>query len=131
MQRARRDWAHSDTWDLDDYLAGVIAGSLRHLASITNSWPGPETQWPAPEDWEEALRSLADRFDRMRESKQANTIVEADVDETFAVLRQRWFELWELELRPVSFDARAPTMWSRAFPTRRPMCRRRGGACWA
>ena len=30
--RARYGWAPRDTWGLDDYLAGVLGGSLHHLA---------------------------------------------------------------------------------------------------
>lgn len=37
--RARYGWAPSDTWNLQDYLAGVMAGSLKHLAETSYGSP--------------------------------------------------------------------------------------------
>jgi hypothetical protein len=37
--RARYGWAPKDTWSLDDYLNGVLAGSLAHLAEHTHGTP--------------------------------------------------------------------------------------------
>lgn len=37
--RGWRGWADHDTWGLDGYIAGVLAGSLRHLASTKRGCP--------------------------------------------------------------------------------------------
>lgn len=38
--RGWRGWAPHDTWSFDHYMAGVIAGGLKHLAEHTHGWPG-------------------------------------------------------------------------------------------
>jgi hypothetical protein len=79
---------------LHAYLAGVIAGSLRHLAYITPAWPGEDSQWPTGDDWEAAMRHTADVFDQLRStghltSQQSGALA----DEARASLRQMWFHL--------------------------------------
>jgi hypothetical protein len=66
LQRAVRGWADRDAVDLDHYLAGVIAGSLRHLARATHGWPGEGSGWASQEAWIDAVVSLSDDFDRLR-----------------------------------------------------------------
>lgn len=63
IQRGRRGWSIPDTWSLDDYLAGVIGPSLRHLAHATHGWPGEGSRWKTYEDWRDYLVEIADAFD--------------------------------------------------------------------
>lgn len=71
--RARYGWAPRDTWNLDHYLARVMAGSLRHLAETTHGAPGgyphvnpadapnyPDTDFAK---WDADLRRWADVFE--------------------------------------------------------------------
>lgn len=39
-QRARRGWAHEDTWSLDWFLARAVGGALVHMADHAISYPG-------------------------------------------------------------------------------------------
>lgn len=60
FQRARRGWASHDTWSFDVYLAGVIAGGLRHLAENTHGHP---CDFPGGADgWSAWLRDKAEWF---------------------------------------------------------------------
>jgi hypothetical protein len=48
--RARYGWAPRDTWGLDGYLNGVLAGSLSHLAENTHGTPAG---YPSLTEWGE------------------------------------------------------------------------------
>ena len=50
--RARYGWASRDTWSLDHYLAGVLAGSLWHLGEHSHGAPGGYPQREATFDVE-------------------------------------------------------------------------------
>lgn len=58
IQRGRRGWADCDTWDLDHYLAVVMAGSLEYLSDFSLGYP-PEYTW---ETWQKELRKVAKGF---------------------------------------------------------------------
>lgn len=68
--RARYGWAPRDVWSLDNYLAGVLAGSLEHLAKTTHGAPfGYPNMTPHVvesdtdhEKWEADLRRWAKAF---------------------------------------------------------------------
>ena len=61
FQRANRGWADHDTWSFDWYLAGVMAGGLRHLAKHAHGYPDG---FPGgAEGWEAWLRDKAEWFE--------------------------------------------------------------------
>ena len=63
IQRARRGYSERDVWNLDHYLATVIAGGCRALAADTHGYPnsGPDDPFTF-EDWQKELRHAADLF---------------------------------------------------------------------
>jgi hypothetical protein len=64
--RGYRGWADYDTWGLDHYLAGVLAGSLRHLAKHKQGCPSVlYEQWgdKAFDIWRDQLLAWADWFE--------------------------------------------------------------------
>lgn len=54
IQRMRRGWGDTDTWNMDVYLARVIGEQLAYLAKNSHGYPGTE-EFPTPESWAEAL----------------------------------------------------------------------------
>lgn len=60
-QRVTRGWANCDTWDLDDYLEHVIAGTLNYLADNHMGYPGNE-KFPDDETWTKYLKDTAQKF---------------------------------------------------------------------
>lgn len=62
VQRARRGWADTDVYDLDHYLADVIAGTLRRLADTDHGWPQSD-EYPTYESFVNDLRKMADAFE--------------------------------------------------------------------
>lgn len=61
-QRIVRGFSDWDTWDLDSFYAKTIAGSLRHLAKHTNSFPSRYNDYSK---WQRAINELADLFDKV------------------------------------------------------------------
>lgn len=55
IQRARRGWSDADTWNLDTYLAQLIAGALTHMAGHNHGYPAGST----PEEWAGTLQRIA------------------------------------------------------------------------
>lgn len=63
--RGRRGWADSDTWNLCDYLARVIADSIEHLSRHTHGYPvvdGDVEGSFSAEDWEQVLAKITEGF---------------------------------------------------------------------
>jgi hypothetical protein len=54
VQRARRGWSDEDAWNLDTYLAGVIAGSLCRLAATKHGIPCDFLPKPYRTDYSDA-----------------------------------------------------------------------------
>lgn len=65
--RGYRGWADHDTWNLDSYLAEVLAGSLRHLAhrhfGCTHEFWDAEAKGDETHRWREWLLDKADWFE--------------------------------------------------------------------
>lgn len=53
-QLARRGWADSDTWSLDNALCRRLGAQLLHLADVTHGWPDDE--YETFDEWRVALR---------------------------------------------------------------------------
>jgi len=105
FQRGRRGWADHDTWSFDHYLAGVLAGGLRHLADHHHGVPvgfgapplDGDSGWTREECdeadrlWTAWLREKADWFDwyhRDEDGTEGDTNwVDADLSDE--VRRQR------------------------------------------
>jgi hypothetical protein len=66
--RGRYGWAPRDTWSLDHYLNGVLAGALWHLAEHTNGTPAGYPSMHSGTDetdhqqWERDLKRWATAF---------------------------------------------------------------------
>lgn len=58
LQRARRGWSVADTYNADQYITGVVAGMLEHMAANAAGWPASE-EFPTHESWTSALRATA------------------------------------------------------------------------
>lgn len=58
-QRACRGYSDSDVWNLDNYLAILIAESLTSLADDTVGYP---VSMPSPKAWDDTLRNVAKHF---------------------------------------------------------------------
>lgn len=58
-QRACRGYSDCDVWNLDSYLATLIAESLISLADDTVGYP---ISMSSPEAWDETLRNVAKHF---------------------------------------------------------------------
>ncbi|SRR5712691_11226565 len=64
--RGYRGWADYDTWGLDHYMAGVFAGSLRHLAKNNHGAPHDFIEKYGDkgfDEWDAWLRDKADWFE--------------------------------------------------------------------
>ena len=57
-QRSRRGWSDADIWNMDGYLAGVVAGMLNRLRLHTHSHPITLTH----EAWQAKLAELEAAF---------------------------------------------------------------------
>ena len=58
IQRALRGWSDADVWNLDGYLARVIAEGCEHLADVVHGYP-PQFGDDALGRWQEILREIA------------------------------------------------------------------------
>lgn len=95
VQRARRGWAEQDVWQLDRYLAGVMAGAVRHLAATGHGAPHDLED----DEWRQTLDEIAGGFEDY--SHAAETSDHYD-EQTLAKLRrsldlmsQYWTDLWD------------------------------------
>jgi hypothetical protein len=95
LQRGRRGYSDRDTWSLDSYLSEVIAGSVQNLARVTNGHPRELTQ----QEWQDILDRISAGF-RSAQRRQWWDIdpaerlgAEAELDQTFALLRRWWGHL--------------------------------------
>jgi hypothetical protein len=95
LQRGDRGWADRDTFDLDQYLAGVIAGSLRHLARTTHGWPGEGSRWASPQAWTDTVEAVADDFDRLRFPGRDPEIERPAPTDVMGQLATLWPTLWD------------------------------------
>lgn len=57
-QRGKRGYADCDVWNLDQYVAGVLAAGMRDLATAKVGWPS--FVYGTPEEYFAELKSLAD-----------------------------------------------------------------------
>lgn len=69
IQRGRRGWADEDVWNLDHYLSGVIAGTLKHLADTSHSYP---LQYGDFDSWRTTLLVMAGVFAKYHSGEQEN-----------------------------------------------------------
>lgn len=61
-QRATKGLCDLDYWNFDTYLKTIIPQGLRRLADTSHGWP-ESPRFPTPENYEEYLRDLANRFE--------------------------------------------------------------------
>lgn len=81
-QRARWGWSVEDTWNLDRYLSGVIAGSVEHLRVHGRHRSAGADQW------DRTLQSIVAGFSDVEPDGVPDS-------ETFDLFR-KWFpELWD------------------------------------
>lgn len=97
LQRARHGYSDRDTWSLNGYLIDVIAGSVERFAELDNGHPA-QLQ---PEEWIDilnrisgGLRSAAQRLDSPSLDDTSRARAEAELDESFQLLRHWLPHLW-------------------------------------
>lgn len=109
IQRGRRGWSDDDLWNLDYYLASVLAGSLRALDERGVGFPcrKPDPTGVCPRScddcrrsWSVELRKNVRKFQAVagRESAASDwdeeTRIYTEGQEAMAWLAQNWRALW-------------------------------------
>ena len=74
-QRITKGYANCDLWNLDHYLAKLIASAVRELAETGMGFPGDE-EFPTEESWEEYLKTIADFFEMYLDDELFNVYEE-------------------------------------------------------
>lgn len=102
-QRGRRGWADRDTWNLDHYISGILAGSLLHLVNTTHGNPCRATKWEdcgskgcslnCAELWDKELRENAEKFKLMYEDEWG-TVEELQKLEQTSKEALEWLSRW-------------------------------------
>ena len=88
-QRVRHGYSEADSWSLDFYLATIIAGGCRDLATRSLSHPIGMT----PVEWSDILLKIADGFDQWADDPWANEMPKYD---EAMILFAKWFPaLWD------------------------------------
>jgi len=78
IQRGRRGYSDSDTWDFDDYLADVISKGLKVLKDNLHSYP---VEFETIEQWQEILDSIIDGFEAYQQTGDIDCPVEDYIKE--------------------------------------------------
>lgn len=76
-QRATRGYADCDIWNMDCWLLSLIHDGLIHLADNNYGWPGDD-RFPEPEDWDQYLRDMAQKFYQSDENNEFYPTPETD-----------------------------------------------------
>ena len=94
--RGRQGWVPSDTWNLDGYLAALLADALTYLRDHGHGHPGNITQ----ETWDGILAEMVEGFAAWRDHDTVASV--AAEDEAYRKLRRslrlmhRWYgHLWD------------------------------------
>jgi len=106
IQRGRRGYSDRDVWNLYQYAAKVLRGSLIQLANESLGYPGEDTEWPTHEDWSRDLLEvagglnhyiLATKFEETCTccGNYCNDMECPIVIETFQKLFEMWPGLWD------------------------------------
>jgi|GEM_PF-2411052 len=98
-QRVTRGFSDRDLWDLDGYLAGVIAGASEELRKVAHGHPVETT----PEEWDAILRAIAtgfagyhdQRFEDFDAHLDALGNPESSYNRAWDLFRQYFPSLWE------------------------------------
>lgn len=102
IQRGRRGWSDKDVWNLDYYLSGLLAESLRNRA-LKGAYSHKYDSW---EEWQDDLNRVADVFEnyhnRLWESWYGDGAYDADMaeqrnlemDMAFVWLSDHFGSLW-------------------------------------
>lgn len=92
-QRMTRGWSDCDAWNLDTYLACILAGGLEWLAENAHGWPGEEGQ--TYEDWQQELRQAAEWFRYLSKEDIWDSDYAPTRGMAVAWLAKRWSNLWD------------------------------------
>lgn len=100
IQRGRRGWADSDTWNLDSYLFGILAEALPHLAQNGHGHPCLEGDPPnSCKDcrcsfvFRDALYEGASVFRRLREDDYRGETWDKDWERDYNKAMD-WLKQW-------------------------------------
>ena len=88
-ERARYGVSYLDVWNLDNYLAQVIARGTSQLADNAHGYPPHLT----PESWSAILRDLAGYFQRYHDASFDDKHV--DMERGFELLKIHFPALWD------------------------------------
>lgn len=96
-QRAHRGFSVYDTWNLDRYLAQVIADSMAYLRGNCHGYP---VSLPNEEAWQAILSRIEDPLRIWAEQSHDMDSDEMErwldrCDESLGLLRQYFFDMWD------------------------------------
>ena len=98
IERGRRGYARSDTWNLYVYLAEIISKTTRDLANETHGYP-PEFE--NSEDWVVVLRMISAGFGKVVEIEERfdysspTEEEQAQIDEAFDLMKRYFMYMWD------------------------------------
>lgn len=104
--RARYGWAPRDCWSLDEYLEGVLAGSLEHLAH--NHWGTPPGYPNVQSGFEDSTNHEQWTADLLRWSATFKHKLTDDYIEKYCQVEPHDYDGWnkdEAERRKAAMDA--------------------------
>lgn len=90
--RGKRGYAHSDCWNLDTYIAEVLAGGIKDIKETTIGYPFESSE----EEWSQILEELAAGFEYYYKNKfdDDNYAITKKINKTL-ILFSEWFQsLW-------------------------------------
>lgn len=108
IQRGRRGWADSDSWDLHSYIARTLGPALIHMSENLHGYPG-RPPYDNPEDWELDVRDAGEKlvawstWDRSEadydldwgEARKMHDKVEKDAKEALRWVADNFGDLWD------------------------------------
>lgn len=98
-QRIVRGFSDYDWWNLDSFLANLLANSLEHYANHTISWD--EVVAATPEVYKERILNLATKFQQIAEwddNHEDNKDYQKDLEERQALIKNAFEDLSEVFL---------------------------------
>lgn len=100
FQRATRGYSDVDLWNVNTYIAKVIADVMQEwLKRGISSYKGSMTE----EEWDDVLVKIQNGFSEYRNHAYSDVELDvAKVDEALALLKEHFYDLWD----QVSYESR-------------------------
>lgn len=93
FQRATRGYSDVDLWNVNTYIAKVIADVMQEwLKRGISSYKGSMTE----EEWADVLVKIQNGFSEYRNHAYSDVELDvAKVDEALALLKEHFYDLWD------------------------------------